>query len=94
MTTEDIMRMVLGSAGTLVCLVLAIKWLDKDRNSLTKLLTEERDGRIKLIEEQNILCFKDRAALHDELREQRKEINEMIKEMSRFGRELPEAKKT
>lgn len=81
MTSEEIIKMILGSLGTLVCLVIAIKWLDKDRNGLVKALTEERDGRISLIEESNRQCVSDRLALHAELKEQRREIKAMLTSM-------------
>ena len=81
MTSEEILKMILGSLGTLVCLVIAIKWLDKDRNSLVKALTEERDGRISLIEESNRQCVNDRIALHAELKDQRNEIKGLLKSM-------------
>jgi len=89
MTGEEILKMILGSLGTLVCLVVAIKWLDKDRQELVKTLTEERDGRLSLIEESNRQCVNDRIALHAELREQRNEIKEMLKSMVPERRENP-----
>ena len=81
MTSEEVLKMILGSLGTLVCLVIAIKWLDKDRHGLVEALTNERNDRISLIEESNRQCVADRIALHQELKEQRNEIKGMLKSM-------------
>ena len=81
MTFEQILQMLMGSVGALGCLVFAVKWLDKDRDKLLKALTEERDGRLRLIEESNKQCADDRVILHRKLDEQDDEIKGLLKSM-------------
>ncbi len=78
MTFEQIVQLIMGSAGALVVLILGLKWLDKDRNRMLVELKDERNGRLRLIELSNERCAEDRVVLHKKLDEQEKLIRTLL----------------
>lgn len=78
MTADQIVQLIMGSTGALIALILGLKWLDKDRNSILLDLKEERNGRLRLIELSNERCAEDRVFLHKKLDEQEKLIRELL----------------
>lgn len=85
MTFEQIIQLILGSGGALAVLVLGVKWLDKDRSKVLVALQEERDGRIKLLEDHSKSCNEDRQAIQAQASVDRsafqKQINELYSEI-------------
>ena len=81
MTFEQILQLLLGSTGALVALVIAIKWLDKDRNRLLGDWKTERDARMTLIEDASRRCSEDRIELHKKVDALELEIRSMLKAM-------------
>ena len=96
MPFDEILKLILGSAGCLVVLALALQWLNKDRDKLVTALNEERNGRIAQLEESSRRCAEDRIVMHKQMSDdraaQQKEMNLLQAEVRElYKRMLAEA---
>jgi vacuolar-type H+-ATPase subunit I/STV1 len=90
MTAEEIFKLVMGSAGALGVLILALKWLDSDRTkvvtanaALQGKLEAEHQARIVQLEKQNEICNADRMQLHTQIHQQRVSFDEKLENLRR-----------
>ena len=81
MSLEDWFKILTGTAGAVVCMLMGIKWLINDRDSILKSLQEERNGRLAQLELSAETCSRDRAQMHTEMNELQKEVRELMKQM-------------
>jgi hypothetical protein len=79
MSTDQLLALITGPLGGTVGIIFAVWWLNKDRNSLITEWKEERNGRLRLIEQSNERCAEDRVILHKKIDMQETEIREMLK---------------
>ena len=73
-----------GGAATIALLTAALKWLNKDRDKILASLNEEREHRIKALEDSSRECTEDRVKIRQEaasrLEETRRELHDLQKE--------------
>lgn len=82
MSLDDLLKLILGSAGALVVVLVGLWWMNKDRDKILAALGKERDSRISLLEEGNRACAADRLAIHNELREVQREQKHLLRAMA------------
>lgn len=79
MTLEELLRQVLGPAGALVILAVAVYYL---LNALAK----ANESRFKLLEDQSRRCSEDRVETRKELLSLQTEVRELYKAMLKSTR--------
>lgn len=75
MTFEQIMQLILGSVGALVCLVVAVKWLEAKLTKSQAAEIIERNARLELLEKSSERCAEDRVLLHKKIDAQDEKID-------------------
>lgn len=81
MNMEEILKLILGSTGALVLLVVAVQWLNRDRDKLLSALNDERNNRIKVLEDASKRCADDRLQMHQKMDVLQGEVRELYKRM-------------
>lgn len=79
---DSIVKLLVGSTGAVVALVLGLRWLNKDRDSLVAALNEEREARIKVLEESAKRCAEDRIEMHREMSALQSEVRELYRRIA------------
>lgn len=79
---DTILKLLLGSTGAVVALVLGIRWLNKDRDTLVGALNEEREARIKVLEEAAVHCIEDRTEMRREMAALQAEVRELYRRIA------------
>lgn len=79
---DSIIKLLVGSTGAVAALVLGIRWLNKDRDGLVNALNEEREARIKVLEEASKRCAEDRIAMHREMSALQAEVRELYRRIA------------
>lgn len=78
---EEALKLLLGSAGGLAALIFAVQWLNRDRDKVLHTLSEERNERIKALEESSKRCSEDRIVLHNEVNALQAEVRALFRKM-------------
>lgn len=79
---DSILKLLVGSTGAVVALVLGLRWLNKDRDGLVQALNEEREARINVLEESSRRCAEDRIAMHREMSALQAEVRELYRRIA------------
>ena len=75
------MNLVGGGGIGFLILVFALKWLDRDRGEILRVLGVEREARIALLEQASKTCAEDRAQMRQKIDKLEEEVRGLLKQM-------------
>lgn len=81
-TFDSILKVLLGSTGAVASMIFGIRWLNADRDKLMGALAQERDARIRVLEEAAKRCAEDRIVMHKEMMLLQAEVRELYRRIA------------
>lgn len=78
---DELLKMAVSSGLGVAFLVVALKWLNHDRDKILAALDGERNNRIRLLEEASKRCAEDRIVMHREMSLLQAEVRDLYKRM-------------
>lgn len=81
-SAESFIKIALSGTGALGVLAMIVSWLNKDRDKLVAALNQEREARIKVLEEAARRCAEDRLEMHREMSGLQAEVRELYRKIA------------